>query len=284
MTRIDQFESVFRSADKAVFRHEPIAIAKVLVVTDLDERGAAALGAELRTYLEVIRRGEDTIWREVTGDEFSSVGELLTLVEEEAPDLICTYRNLHGGAWMWPHSLGSHLDILTQATDVPVLLLPHPKAQEASLPANTSSVVAMTDHLAGDSHLVSVAAGLTVKGGRLHLTHVEDRGIFERYLDVIGKIPAIDTDTAREELRAQLLKEPTEYVASCKRSLADAGLSLEVEPHVVLGHHLEEHLAIVAAHEADLLVLNTKDDEQLAMHGLAWPIAVELRTIPLLML
>ena len=30
--------------------------------------------------------------------------------------------------------------------------------------------------------------------------------------------------------------------------------------------------------------MNTKDDDQLAMHGLAYPLAVELRDIPLLML
>lgn len=30
--------------------------------------------------------------------------------------------------------------------------------------------------------------------------------------------------------------------------------------------------------------MNTKDEDQLAMHGLAYPLAVELREIPLLML
>jgi hypothetical protein len=30
--------------------------------------------------------------------------------------------------------------------------------------------------------------------------------------------------------------------------------------------------------------MNTKDEDQLAMHGLAYPLAVELRDIPLLML
>ena len=31
-------------------------------------------------------------------------------------------------------------------------------------------------------------------------------------------------------------------------------------------------------------MLHTKDDEQLAMHGLAYPLCVELREIPLLLL
>ena len=36
--------------------------------------------------------------------------------------------------------------------------------------------------------------------------------------------------------------------------------------------------------QVDLLVMNTKDEDQLAMDGIAYPLAVELREIPLLML
>ena len=39
-----------------------------------------------------------------------------------------------------------------------------------------------------------------------------------------------------------------------------------------------------AQHEADLLVMHTKDEDQLAMHGLAYPLAIEVRTVPLLLL
>ena len=34
MTKVDQFESVFRAADKAVFRFERVSIDRVAVVTD----------------------------------------------------------------------------------------------------------------------------------------------------------------------------------------------------------------------------------------------------------
>ena len=37
-------------------------------------------------------------------------------------------------------------------------------------------------------------------------------------------------------------------------------------------------------HDVDLLVFNTKEEDQLAMHGVAYPLAVELRRLPLLML
>ena len=50
------------------------------------------------------------------------------------------------------------------------------------------------------------------------------------------------------------------------------------------GHRLEDVRSLVEERGADLLVLETKDHDQLAMHGLAYPIAIELRETPLLML
>ena len=65
---------------------------------------------------------------------------------------------------------------------------------------NAQVVMAITDHVTQDHHLVSTAARLTAPGGTLWLTHVEDQGIFDRYIDAISKIPEIDTDTARETI------------------------------------------------------------------------------------
>lgn len=284
MTRIDQFESVFKAADKRVFRHGPIRIQKILVVTDLPAEEAAAFARTVRSFLEVLGADDDTTWRAVAGEEFHTVGELLELVADESPDLICSYRNLHR-AWMWPHTLGSHLDVLTQVAEAPVLVLPHPKSEDTPRRlGGTDVVVALTDHLAGEDRLVNWAARFTQPGGTLFLTHVEDRATFERYLDVISKIPSIDTETAREEILERLLREPRDYVISCVEGLAVAGLTLHVEPVVVLGHRLADHVRLVEERQADLLVLDTKDDDQLAMHGLAHPLAVELRHVPLLML
>jgi hypothetical protein len=50
------------------------------------------------------------------------------------------------------------------------------------------------------------------------------------------------------------------------------------------GHRLQAFKDLIAEHELDLLVMNTKDEDQLAMHGLAYPLAIEIRSIPLLML
>ncbi|HAH99221.1 MAG TPA: hypothetical protein DCO70_07780 [Verrucomicrobiales bacterium] len=149
---------------------------------------------------------------------------------------------------------------------------------------NTDRVMAVTDHLAGDHRLVSYAAHFTRDGETLFLSHVEDDTVFERYISAIGKIPDLDTEIAREEIKVRLLEDPIEYIESCRTGLAREGSQIKVESRVKLGHLLADYRELVEENEIDLLVMYTKDEEQLAMHGIAYPLAVELRSTPLLML
>jgi hypothetical protein len=283
MTRIDQFESVFRSAERTVFTHQTVKVGKVLLLTDLEDSAATEFASKARRFLRVL--GEEAEWCET--NSVGAVGEMLDLVTAEKPDLVCTYRNLHSEAWQWPFSLGEFLDVLTQATPVPVLVLPRPeqKAFWHREDLETNSVLALTDHLTGDARLVNHAVRFTEASGSLCLVHIEDERIFERYVsEVIGKIPEIDTDVSRHEIAKQLLKEPTDYIVSCKQVLRQAGLSFKLSKVVEFGHHLAEVERILEEKKVTLVVLNTKDKDQLAMHGLAYPLAVELRSTPLLML
>ncbi len=286
MPQVDQFESVFRAAAKPVFHPAAVDLQRVLVVTDLPPSEANAYGGQVEAFLRHAASAEAASYDTLAGVEARSTGQLLQLVEDTAPSLVCAYRNLFSDGWQWPHSLGEALDLLTQTTTVPVLVLPHPKEGSRAEHAlqNINQVMAVTDHLVGDDRLVNWAAAMTQDGGTLTLSHVEDRGVFERYIDVIGKISSIDTDTARASIEKQLLKEPADYIQSVREALTKAGTPLTVKSEIRLGHHLSDYRALVTEHEVDMLVLNTRDDDQLAMHGLAYPIAVEIRDIPLLML
>ncbi len=286
MTNVDQFESMFRSASREVYRYEHINFESAIVITDLDATQAKEFGEKMRRFLTLNDANNKIQWRDVTGSEFQTAGDLLSLVEAAKPSIICTYRNLHSSAWRWPYSLGAHVDLLTQHTDVPIMLVPHPQANQSAAHAckNTDTVMAITNHLTGDDRLVNYALRLVGPNGKLWLTHVEDDATFDRYLDAISKIPALDTDTTRTALRKQLLKEPRDYIQSCVETLRTAGLQVTIEQLVLFGHHLSQYQQLIQQHEVDLLVLNTKDDNQLAMHGMAYALAVELRHIPLLML
>jgi len=286
MTIVDQFESVFRSAARTVFQAEPVEIESVLVISDGDGSAVEEFAARSRSFLEILDQRENLRWTTVSGSEYGTVPDLLDRVETERPGLICTHRHLHSESWRWPYTLGEYLDVLTQATTTPVLVIPHPERPEFQQLAGRRprSVMAMTDHLTGDHRLVNYAAHVTHPGGRLLLGHVEDDAIFERYMEAISKISTINTDVARKEIKARLLKDPEDYVDSCREGLARVWPELTVEAMVTSGHHIRAYRHLVEEHKVDLLVMNTKDEDQLAMHGLAYSLAIELRAIPLLLL
>ena len=286
MTRVDQFESVFRSAARTVFEPKSIEIESVLVVCDRDESAAEEFAARSRSFLDVLDKRENLRWTTVQGGEFRTVPDLLDRVETAHPGLICTHRHLHSESWRWPYTLGEYVDVLTQATTTPVLVIPHPERPELQQLAgrHPRAVMAMTNHLTGDHRLVNYAAHFTEPEGRLLLGHVEDDADFERYMEAISKISTINTDMARAEIHARLLKDPEDYINSCREGLARSAPGLTVEAMVTSGHHIRTYRRLIEEHEVDLLVMNTKDEDQLAMHGLAYSLAIELRAIPLLML
>ncbi|MCX8231290.1 MAG: universal stress protein [Alphaproteobacteria bacterium] len=286
MSTLDRFESVFNAAAREVFAHQSVEIGRVLLVHDLVEALQDDFLYLAKGFLSVLEARDKPDWELFGGDSPFSVREVLNAVEQAKPDLVVTYRHLHSAVGEWPHSLGEHVDVLTQATSTPVLVLPHPGRKDLPGHAlkNTGRVMAVTDHLAGDHRLVSHAAHFTQDGGTLYLAHVEDDTVFERYIAAIGKIPDLDTDIAREEIRARLVEDPTEYIESCCAGLAREPQTLKVESRVKFGHQLADYRGLVEENEIDLLVMYTKDDEQLAMHGIAYPLAVELRATPLLLL
>ncbi len=287
MTNVDQFESMFRSAAKELYQYEHIAIPNFLIIADFEQAEAYAWSEQVKSFLSVLNdESESVVWSVIAGGEFNSIEELLAIVEEKSPDMICTYRHLHSNQWQQPYSLGDYIEVLTQATDIPVMVLPHPKAKRASAHAlkDTNVVMAITDHITGDNRLVNYAIRFTEQNGVMFLTHVEDQSSFDRYIDAISKIPTLDTDLARNEILKQLLKEPLDFILSCRDGVFEHRSSIHIEEIVTMGHQLSTYKELVQEHQVDLLVMNTKDADQLAMHGMAYPLAVELREIPLLML
>ncbi len=284
MTQVDQYESLFRSAIHDIYEYELVDIRSVLVVTDLE-------GDPAKEYLKTIQRflnifGTSVKWTNLNRGDFKNTQEVLEKIEELKPDLICSYRNLFSEDWRYKNSLGSYLDVLVQKSAAPVLVLPHPEAGYKHDHAfeNTDRVMALTDHLSGDHTLINYAVRFVPTDGKVFLTHIEDETVFERYMDAISKIPAIDTDEANKQISQQLLKAPEQFILSCRQVLKDNNLPVEVENVVRFGHHLADYKELIAEHEIDLLVMNTKHEDQLAMHGLVYPLAVELREIPLLLL
>ena len=281
--RVDQFESIFKRADKARFAYRRPEIRRVTLVTDVNATGTAVLLKRVQQFLAVLET-ESPEWHTLGEGDYDRKSDLLERLLEHQADLIVTSRNLRQSDKNTPHSLGVYLDTLTQATQAPVLVLPDTQHRGEGAMTQTASVMVATDHLVGDARLISHAVRFTQAAGQVHLCHVEDDAAFAYYLDAISKIPAIDTALAEQALREQLLKQPADYIAHCIEVLHSHGLTATLHAHVLMGHRLRDFRRLIDDHSCDLLVLNTKDEDQQAMHGLAYPIAVEFRDIPLLML
>ena len=81
-----------------------------------------------------------------------------------------------------------------------------------------------------------------------------------------------------------MLKEARDFIETCFGTLRETGPNVSLKSHVGMGHHVTEYRRLVDENEIELLVSNTKDDDQLAMHGMAYSLSVELIDVPMLLL
>lgn len=280
---IDEFASMFRRADKEQYAYVNIPIESVTVVSDGSREHAEAVQADVRQFIGQLDSA--TTWRVITDDDYHTVSDLLARIDEQQTDLIITHRHLQEASLVPQHSLGVYLDVLTQTTSIPVLVLPGTSVAPVKLAdRDCDRVMVVADHISGDNRLINYGAAMCRAGGTVWLCHVEDDLVFERYIQAIGRIPEIDTEAARVLIEKQLLKEASDFIEECARVIHSKGPNIRVEPHVGRGHHLRDYRQLIEQHDADLLVLNTKDDDQLAMHGCAYSLSVELTGVSMLLL
>ena len=290
--KLDEFESLFRSAVKEVFHFQPPELRRALLITDLERGASAALEASVRAFLSTIDSAEQMEWSDLAREDWADprpgdpIENLLAQIRAREPDLIVTYRHLLAANKNNPYTLGSVVDTLTQAVEVPVLLLPPTEIGAPMLApqSGTHRVMVVTDHLTGRDELVNLAVEFTQNDGTLFLAHIEDQTPLEHILEVIDKLRRIDSEQAREDIPAKLLSMPADYIDSVVGVLKKNGVNETLVPVVRMGHGLRDYAELVAEHQIDLIILSGKDESQQAMHGMAHALAVELRHKPILLL
>lgn len=283
MDQIDEFESMFRKAERESFSHVVIPIESVVLVTDGDRTAAEKQRDSLKQYLPMLAEADN--WRLITGDQYSHVSDLQKQLDSEQTDLIITHRHLQENSLIPQHSLGVYLDVLTQVTSIPVLVLPGTAAHPKDISGTTvQKTMVVADHISGDSRLINYGARFCPDGGTLWLCHVEDDAVLDRVARAFEKIPEIDTDTGKALLEKQLLKEATNYIETCIAELKLDRPQIACESRVVAGHFLKQYSSLIDDAGIDLLVANTKDEDQLAMHGMAYSLSVELIDTAMLLL
>lgn len=283
MDHIDEFESMFRRAERESFRHATIPIESVVFITDQSAEESERRRHEVLEFMPLLK-GVNS-WREIRGDQYSNVAELLAKLDEQQTDLVITYRHLQEQSLVPQHSLGVFLDVLSQVSTIPVLVLPgsseHPEPLTGKL---CDRVMVVADHISGDNGLINYGSRMCPDDGTLWLCHVEDDSVFERYMRVIEQIPEIDSEQARKLIGMTLLKGAQDFIDTCIVELKESRPSVSYENRVTRGHFLKQYTELIQAGDIDLLVTNTRDEDQLAMHGLAYSLSVELIGTAMLLL
>lgn len=284
------FESQFKGAIRQQYKHVPLDIESIFLVTDLSPERAARVQASCQRFLAKVHSVSKASWRLFTKDDLPHIPQLLERVEADKPGLLVTYRNLTEHPRYPQSSLGNYLDSVTQATSVPVLVLPVRRSQDVGAEdlqtrlGDTDRVIVVTDHLTDDPQLVRYGAEFTGKGGLLLLSHVEDEDWFERYMNAIERIPEIDNELARELIEARLLKDARDFVGNAAEALHASSLDIRVAPLVQMGHTIDAYRSLIGEHKVRLIVADAKDPARNAMSELAYSVAVEFLDVPILLL
>ena len=196
-----------------------------------------------------------------------------------------THRNLHDNIRDAHFGLGVYVEVLTQSADVPVMVVPRLRDEAfEKATEKLEDVMLVTDYLAGDDRLVNWAVHFVNNSGSLFFTNVESQFEFERYMAVISRIPSIETELAEQEIRGELLKEAEDYIQRCRQVLAEVKPNLRTETSTTIGYPLATYRDMLHQHHHEMLVIESKDEKQVAMRGLAYTMAVEFSDIAMLLI
>ena len=81
MSRVDQFESIFRSATKEVYQYQDIGMEKLLVVTDKNQTDSEQFSSIIKKFLHALTTKHELSWELLNGDDFTTSADLLDRVE-----------------------------------------------------------------------------------------------------------------------------------------------------------------------------------------------------------
>ncbi len=281
LDQIDEFESLFRRSEREDFVYSEIPIGSVAIVT-----GSEASDPVREAVARFLPRISDVSdWHSIGSGDYRNVAGLIERVEAQQVDLLVTRRHLGEEGFSPLHSLGVYLDELTQRTSIPVLVLPGTARTPMELPTEACSrVMVVADQISGDQRLINYGVRMCSDEGSMWLCHVEDDMVFGRIVGAIERIPEISSELGATLLKSQLFKDAEDFIATCFERLGETDLNVDLKSHVGMGHHVREYRRLIDDNQTDLLVANTKDDDQLAMHGMAYSLSVELVDVPMLLL
>lgn len=278
LKNFDEFSSIFRRSMVPQFQFDTWKVSSACLIVDQNSTNSQSVIERLKTFSPALAEAHE--WKTIQVDKSSTVESVEQQLAASLPDLIVTWRHLCETQMHPHHSLGVYVDVLTQVVPRPILLLPGECSQGAEkLPPKCQNILIATDHAIQESRLIHQAVAMGGKEASIILGHVEDDLSYQRYLQAIERIPEINTEIAAEKLLSQLLHDADRFGVHVAEQLAEQYPDLTLKTETMLGHRVQTFRKLVESQQTDLLVMNTKDQDQLAMHGLAYSLSIELRDI-----
>lgn len=284
MRSLGEFESLFKRALREKYQYKNLDISRIMLITDLEGGLLDDFENKVKGFLTVSLGNRNFEMSRLGRNDFSSWASLEDHLDRFKPDFIVSYRLLRVSDVRINTSLGVYIDTLSQKTNYPILVMPNPHLVTYEPPLdNAGYVVVATEHLYRDHDLVDTAVGFTPDQGKLLLVHIEDDDTFKYYVNAIERIPSINSDKAVESLKEQLESAPRHYMESVAEELQIRKPGVLVEMETGFGHLINHYTELVKGKDVRILVFQTKDDTQLAMHSLGYSLAIQFSEIPVLL-
>ncbi len=279
---LDNFTSQFKSAFKEGFNYSEVKVSNICLITSLGIEHSKRTQENVSSLLP--EYSEQYEWSILLDSQFASIQDMLKQIEICKPDLIVVERAIKTPEQDILYGLSPYIETITQVINTPILLLP---ANGLNLPSDKSKdtkILVAAHHLIDSQGLINWGVFFAKPNGQIYLNHIEDRHTFKRYIEVIEKIPEIDSDIATKTIYDELLKLPTEFIETVRNELASKFPEIEILGLVKISHALSEIKHAMEGKEIDLLIVNSKDPSHLAMDAMSYECAIEFKNKHILML
>jgi hypothetical protein len=285
--RIDEFESQFIRSTREPFKFHSPEISTVAVVSDSPQSGAAqvlAASTSLLSDTPVLGKASSKVsWQLIHGELYDSVRALLNIIEDVKPDVIFVERHLKTKIEDRVIGLSNYIDALTQSCITPLVILPECEdSNMANVVRPAKEILVDSKQLVGNHNLINWALRFVVPDTKLFLSHIEDDRDFAHYINVISRIPELDTDLAEKAIRGTLLKIPEDFIDRVRSGVEKLSSDISVKGIIRLGHSIADHLDIIQKHKIDLLVVPGASQERRMLSETTYGLAMECREIPIL--
>lgn len=309
---LNEFESLFEAAVRPTVELQPVRWSRVVVALDGSERGEAAVAVAVAIAkrfaapafflaTRALLEGVDEATLQAKLDEgvaaakaqaeaagvvadgaarIGAPGEVILAEERREPTSLLVVPTPHGGQTPDQTTLGSTVDHLLKASDVPTLLIKAPLAAPAGLFQRILAYI--PGGFTVGPHF-SIPFALTEPGGTLELMHVVDADEVRKYAAAFDITPDDDTEERQaatmirglEEKMTALLEaavgEVRDEPFTC-RSLVGEGNPIQ---RVAL-RLLNEHVT--------LLVVESESRPEVAVPAEAYAMIKEITGVPILAL